>query len=187
MAHVRTQACYPGGGAKYTKHIDNTARDGRRLSVVCYLNSDWQPAHGGCLRLHPMTSSMLSKSVLPGAEVAEARVVEVEPVAGRLVAFFADEMLHEVSRTFQPRHALTLWFYDCDERRRAAARRGAGEETMAAATTTIGGPDPPVDAGDAGDDALGEVMQLLQMLAQEVRVLAMQWRTSNARFGCVGV
>jgi hypothetical protein len=28
----------PGGGAKFTQHIDNTARDGRRLTVLCYLN-----------------------------------------------------------------------------------------------------------------------------------------------------
>jgi len=128
-----------------------------------------------------MASSVLSKGVsLPRAEAAQARVVEVEPVAGRLVAFFADEMLHEVSQTFHPRHALTLWFYDGDERRRAAARRGPGEEVAVEAS---GGPSPPVDAGDAGDDALGEVMQLLQMLAQEVRVPAMQWRTRDARSG----
>jgi hypoxia-inducible factor (prolyl hydroxylase) len=26
-------AVYPGGGARFQKHVDNTARDGRRLTV----------------------------------------------------------------------------------------------------------------------------------------------------------
>lgn len=95
------QACYPGGGARYTKHVDNTSRDGRRLRVVCYLNAGCQAAHGGCLRLHPV----------------DGGVVEVEPAGGRLVLFHSDSMVHEVMHTARPRHALTVWYYDAHERR----------------------------------------------------------------------
>ncbi len=34
-------AIYPGGGARFAKHIDNTANDGRRLTLLCYLNPNW--------------------------------------------------------------------------------------------------------------------------------------------------
>jgi hypoxia-inducible factor (prolyl hydroxylase) len=29
------------------RHVDNTARDGRRLTVLCYLNPDYHGEHGG--------------------------------------------------------------------------------------------------------------------------------------------
>ena len=52
-------ACYPGNGARYIKHCDNscdTGRgdrcNGRRLTAIIYLNPDWQPADGGELRLY---------------------------------------------------------------------------------------------------------------------------------------
>lgn len=44
-------AVYPGGGACFRKHIDNTARDGRRLTVLCYLNPGWREEDGGALRV----------------------------------------------------------------------------------------------------------------------------------------
>ena len=42
-------AVYPGKGARFQRHVDNTANDGRVLTVICYLNPDWDPAHGGGL------------------------------------------------------------------------------------------------------------------------------------------
>lgn len=44
-------AIYPGGGARFANHIDNTTRDGRRLTVLIYLNPGWDPANGGALRV----------------------------------------------------------------------------------------------------------------------------------------
>lgn len=44
------QAIYPGAGARFARHIDNTADDGRRLTMLCYLNPHWKKHHGGALR-----------------------------------------------------------------------------------------------------------------------------------------
>lgn len=46
-------AIYPGGGSRFQRHIDNTARDGRILTVLCYLNEEWGEDDGGNLRIHP--------------------------------------------------------------------------------------------------------------------------------------
>merc|ERR1712173_352321 len=34
-------AVYPASGARFQRHVDNTAGDGRRLTVLCYLNESW--------------------------------------------------------------------------------------------------------------------------------------------------
>mmetsp|Transcript_6515 Transcript_6515/g.20971 ORF Transcript_6515/g.20971 Transcript_6515/m.20971 type:complete len:492 (-) Transcript_6515:583-2058(-) len=46
-------AIYPGDGARFQAHVDNTTADGRRLTVLCYFNTDWAPDAGGALRVHP--------------------------------------------------------------------------------------------------------------------------------------
>jgi Rps23 Pro-64 3,4-dihydroxylase Tpa1-like proline 4-hydroxylase len=46
-------ANYPGNGSRFARHIDNTTGDGRRLTVLVYLNPDWTPEQGGALRLTP--------------------------------------------------------------------------------------------------------------------------------------
>lgn len=43
--------CYPGNGARYTRHCDNADRNGRRLTALLYLNPDWKPTDGGSLRV----------------------------------------------------------------------------------------------------------------------------------------
>lgn len=52
---MRTPAmatCYPGGGAKYIKHVDNPDDNGRRLTLILYLNPAWTAGDGGELRLY---------------------------------------------------------------------------------------------------------------------------------------
>ena len=46
-------AKYADGG-RFQRHIDNTTKDGRKLTLLCYLNPDkWDESDGGSLRLHP--------------------------------------------------------------------------------------------------------------------------------------
>ncbi|MGY2289261.1 2OG-Fe(II) oxygenase [Pseudomonas sp. SDO528_S397] len=87
-------ALYPAG-AFYRKHVDRFRDDDRRMvSTVIYLNDDWQPEHGGQLRMY-----------LDG-DVAH----DVVPVGGCLAVFLSGEVPHEVLPATRERLSLTGWF-----------------------------------------------------------------------------
>jgi len=108
-------ANYPGGGSRFARHIDNTTLDGRRLTILIYLNPGWEKTQGGALRLTP-----------PSAEEG----IDVYPDCGRLAMFYSADMPHEVLPTWGDRHAITVWYYDTEERIAAldsAKNSGAAE------------------------------------------------------------
>ena len=72
-------AIYPGRGSRFARHIDNTAGDGRRLTVLCYLNPSWSAKQGGALRLWPPDGSS---------------PVDVLPTCGRLALFYSKTVPH---------------------------------------------------------------------------------------------
>lgn len=85
-------ALYPEGGF-YRKHIDNFRGSSARLvTVILYLNQDWQPEQGGQLRIYLGN---------------EAR--EIAPQAGTLVLFLSERFEHEVLPTEAERLSLTGW------------------------------------------------------------------------------
>lgn len=107
-------ACYPGGGSAYGAHIDNRDGDGRDgsdhgrcFALVYYLNESWNLAeNGGALRLH------LPKTAAYCASLPRARVVlDVDPNLDTMVMFRADQLVHEVRRTYALRFAATMWFF----------------------------------------------------------------------------
>lgn len=86
-------ALYPPG-AGYSKHLDRFQDNPLRMvSVVTYLNSQWQPGDGGELRLH-----------------LEQGVHDVSPVAGTVAVFLSDSIVHEVLPSRCERASLTGWF-----------------------------------------------------------------------------
>ena len=97
-------ACYPGGGARYVRHCDNSCNvgkgdrcNGRRLTAIIYLNEGWTQLHGGELRLF---APFAPKGVPPLCDVA--------PLADRLVLFYADYRVpHEVLAAHSERLAVT--------------------------------------------------------------------------------
>uniref|UniRef100_A0A915L3M8 hypoxia-inducible factor-proline dioxygenase n=1 Tax=Romanomermis culicivorax TaxID=13658 RepID=A0A915L3M8_ROMCU len=100
-------ACYPAGGTKYVKHVDNPNGDGRRITAIYYLNQDWKTDDGGILRLYPETA---------------LNPVDIEPLADRLVFFWSDARNpHEVLPSFKMRFAVTVWYFDKAEREAARA------------------------------------------------------------------
>ena len=100
-------AVYPGGGARFQRHIDNTASDGRRLTVLLYMNDpDWKSEDGGLLRVWGK-DGMAPTDILP--------------LGGRLAMFYSDEAPHEVTPTHKARCAMTVWYYDRVERSEAVA------------------------------------------------------------------
>ncbi|GAB3576776.1 2OG-Fe(II) oxygenase [Spirosoma luteolum] len=90
-------ARYPVGTG-YKRHLDRFRSDSRRkLSVICYLNTDWQEEEGGQLALF-----------LPSNDGSEQTVM-VSPVGGRLVCFESDRLEHEVRPATRERLSLTGW------------------------------------------------------------------------------
>ncbi|PTS82210.1 2OG-Fe(II) oxygenase [Pseudomonas sp. HMWF032] len=87
-------ALYPPG-AFYQKHLDRFRDDDRRaVSVVFYLNEDWQAEQGGALRLY----------------LANGETRDVLPQAGSLLVFLSADMPHEVLPACRDRLSLTGWF-----------------------------------------------------------------------------
>jgi SM-20-related protein len=83
-------------GSFYKRHLDQFKKDDhRKLSVICYLNRDWKPEHGGQLKMY-----------LDGEEK------EILPIAGRLVCFRSDQIEHEVLPATRERLSLTGWVLD---------------------------------------------------------------------------
>merc|ERR1711933_280120 len=81
--------CYPGDGARFAKHHDNDCAhgtedscNGRKLTAIVYLNPDWQPRHGGLLRIFNKSEGTHPSNITVKVNIA--------PVARRLVLFWSD-------------------------------------------------------------------------------------------------
>uniref|UniRef100_A0A3B3W2Q6 hypoxia-inducible factor-proline dioxygenase n=1 Tax=Poecilia latipinna TaxID=48699 RepID=A0A3B3W2Q6_9TELE len=99
-------ACYPGNGAGYVKHVDNPNRDGRLLSTV--YGHDGLNTHGGVLRIFPEGKSY---------------VADIKPLFDRLLIFWSDRRNpHEVQPSYSTRYAITVWYFDSEERAQAKKR-----------------------------------------------------------------
>lgn len=99
-------ACYPGNGTQYLRHVDNPNDDGRCITCIYYLNKNWEAKkYGGLLRIYPE---------------GQDRVASIEPVFDRLLFFWSDRRNpHEVMKAFKTRYAITVWYYDADQREKA--------------------------------------------------------------------
>lgn len=90
-------ARYPAGGG-YRRHLDqHRGQPNRRISLVLYLNPEWQPADGGELVVYCPANP-------------EREIHRVVPQAGRLALFRSDIIWHAVQPALQPRWSLTGWF-----------------------------------------------------------------------------
>ncbi len=88
-------AVYPPGTG-YQKHLDSFQNNNyRRVTVVTYLNDDWQPAHGGELAIYDRDDALLAM---------------VAPRAGTLVCFMSEDFPHAVLPTAIERLSIAGWF-----------------------------------------------------------------------------
>lgn len=90
-------ARYPVGTG-YTQHIDqHHGAPQRRLSLVVYLNPEWEPGDEGEL-------------VMFNPDQPDQEVLRILPEPGRLVIFRSDLMPHAVAACQRVRWSLTGWF-----------------------------------------------------------------------------
>src|ERR1700753_1712440 len=86
-------AKYPPG-AGYARHLDQPRGSVmRKVSVVLYLNCDWQDTDGGELRIHQDDGSY----------------IDVRAVAGRVVWFVTADREHEVLAARRERLSISGW------------------------------------------------------------------------------
>jgi len=89
-------ANYPAG-TRYACHVDSfVGASNRVVSVVAYLNVDWQRGDGGELVLY--------------APDAAREIARVEPRAGTVVVFLSEEVPHEVLPAVRQRDSIAAWF-----------------------------------------------------------------------------
>lgn len=85
-------AKYPAG-SYYHRHLDQfNERTNRQITVLIYLNKNWQKGDGGELVIYK-----------------DDQEIMVEPIAKRLLVFKSDVIEHEVLTTNVPRYSLTGW------------------------------------------------------------------------------
>lgn len=83
-------------GAFYKKHVDALkGSQNRILTTVFFMNPDWQPEHGGILKLYDEDDTLLE---------------EIAPTMGRLVIFLSERFPHEVMPTTVERASIAGWF-----------------------------------------------------------------------------
>ncbi|MEH6563013.1 MAG: 2OG-Fe(II) oxygenase [Marinobacter sp.] len=93
-AHYATYHC----GDFYKAHVDSfQGRASRIVSLVLYLNDDWQPLDGGALQIFNRESEN---------EVCGL----VLPEMGRVALFMSEEIRHEVLEAHRTRYSLACWF-----------------------------------------------------------------------------
>ena len=80
-------------GSFYAKHLDQfNARSNRMLSIILYLNENWQDEDGGHLRVY-----------------AGEDYKDISPIGGRLVMLLSHAVEHEVMMAHRSRYSLTGW------------------------------------------------------------------------------
>lgn len=91
-------AIYPPG-AFYKAHLDRHAGTSSRIvTVILYLNPNWQPGDGGELKLWTTAGDRVGAFEL------------IEPRMGTLVCFLAGDFWHEVLPAKKTRMSITGWF-----------------------------------------------------------------------------
>jgi hypothetical protein len=73
----------------------------RYLTCIVYLNDEWKDGDGGCLRMF--------KNGMESGELDKTNVIDIPPLAGRLVVFSSLQQWHAVLPTQATRYACSLW------------------------------------------------------------------------------
>jgi len=89
---------YPPGGF-YARHVDSLAGARNRLvSLVLYINRNWEPVHGGEL------------DIWSGPDDPGPPVATVEPRAGTILLMLSEQIPHRVRTANSVRRVVAGWF-----------------------------------------------------------------------------
>jgi SM-20-related protein len=164
-------AVYPGGGARYVKHRDALPyKAGRKLTVIYYVNGEWEAGHGGELVIWPSHG--------------DPEPVTLPPRADRLV-LFVSSLEHEVLPAWRPRFALTTWMFN---RRDTALevlaedmrqRKAAGKMNTAALLAALDADSSSDDDGGGGAEEEGDDRQLDRGAAMSVMMQLLRRKQSR--------
>lgn len=92
-------AVYPPGGF-YDRHLDSFAgARNRMVSLVAYLNEDWDEARGGALAVWP-----------EGAGEDDIPTARIVPEGGGIVLMLSEDIPHAVEVTTEKRLGLAGWW-----------------------------------------------------------------------------
>ena len=95
LSELEAHFAYYPPGTGYQKHLDSFQNNNlRRITIVVYLNPDWQEADGGELKIYN------------GDKV----IASVLPLGGTLVCFVSEEIPHQVAITNRERFSIAGWF-----------------------------------------------------------------------------
>ncbi|TNF88331.1 MAG: 2OG-Fe(II) oxygenase [Gammaproteobacteria bacterium] len=96
LNHFESHFAHYSPGSFYRRHLDAFKGDSNRtLSVVFYLNPEWQPGHGGELVLYDKANLELGR---------------FPPTQGTLAVYLSEEFPHEVLLTESERFSIAGWF-----------------------------------------------------------------------------
>ncbi|XP_072425050.1 prolyl hydroxylase EGLN3 isoform X4 [Chiloscyllium punctatum] len=129
-------ACYPGNGTGYVRHVDNPTGDGRCVTCIYYLNKNWDAKFSALMQAtnDPCDEQGMSAlkiwslfkvdgGILRIFPEGKSYVVDVEPMFDRLLLFWSDRRNpHEVQPAYSVRYAITVWYFDAEERAEARTR-----------------------------------------------------------------
>jgi len=103
--HPHIMAATYRKGTEYHCHKDSyDGEDNQRvLTVLLYLNPNWQPGDGGELRIFGTLQEAGRRTLDKGS------YVDIAPLCGRLVMFRSRDVWHAVREPREKRWALTLW------------------------------------------------------------------------------
>jgi hypoxia-inducible factor (prolyl hydroxylase) len=153
---------------------------------VVYLNPEWRESYGGACRVTVKPNDRyIQEQKQP--EIAK-HVVDVYPEAGRLLFFDSAKIAHEVMPTYADRHAITIWYYDTEERKEAIARareaarqnnpdssnnRGknnpiAQQDAKNFIAELMGGDEVAADGGDPTEETLVPLRNKVKSMSSEV-------------------
>ena len=97
LASFESHYALYSSGDFYQRHIDSfKGQAGRKLSIVVYLNRDWQPSDGGELVLY--------------REASDTTGVKVVPSFATVVVFLSEEHPHEVLPAHRDRYSIAGWY-----------------------------------------------------------------------------